>query len=82
MSESKLELIVSTESNELKIALLENDKLVEYRTEDRNNCFSVGDCFLGKIVKVSQNLNASFVDVGYKKYGLKKARRAPQFSKR
>ena len=69
MSASKLELIVSTESNELKIALLENNKLVEYRTEDRNNCFSVGDCFLGKIVKVSQNLNASFVDVGYKKYG-------------
>jgi len=69
MSESKLELVVSTESNELKIALLENNRLLEYRIEDKNNYFSVGDCFLGKVVKVSKNLNAAFIDVGYKKYG-------------
>lgn len=61
------ELIIDVSSNEIDIALLENQKLVELNKEKRNIKLSVGDIYLGKVKKTIPGLNAAFVDVGYKK---------------
>lgn len=61
------ELFVDVTPNELTIALLENKRLVELRTEQSNVQFAVGDVYLGKVKKIMPGLNAAFVDVGYEK---------------
>lgn len=61
------ELIINSTPTEVEIALLEDGKLVELHHQKTNNNFSVGDIFLGKIIKTMPNLNAAFVDIGHKK---------------
>lgn len=61
------ELFVEVDSNEVKIALLEENSLVELNREKNNLQFSVGDIYLGRVKKVIPALNAAFVDVGYPK---------------
>jgi len=61
------ELIVHSTSGGVDIALLEDKALVELHREDANSAFTVGDIFLGKIKRIRSDLNAAFVDVGYKK---------------
>ena len=61
------ELIIDSTANEVVIALLNDKRLIELHREKRNNNFSVGDIYLGKIKKVMPGLNAAFVDVGYEK---------------
>lgn len=61
------ELVINSTPGEVVIALLEDRKLVELIREKRNNNYSVGDIYLGKVRKVMPGLNAAFVDVGYEK---------------
>ena len=61
------ELIIDSTATEVVIALLNDKRLIELHREKRNNNFSVGDIYLGKIKKVMPGLNAAFVDVGYEK---------------
>ncbi|NSW44600.1 MAG: Rne/Rng family ribonuclease [Bacteroidales bacterium] len=61
------ELFVEVDSNEIKIALLEDKTLVELNKEKNNLQFSVGDIYLGRVKKIMPGLNAAFVDVGYSK---------------
>lgn len=61
------ELIINALPKGVEVALLEDKALVELHQENKNNAFSVGDVFLGKIRKVMPGLNAAFVDVGYQK---------------
>ena len=61
------ELIIDSNSSEVRIALLEDKTLVELQKEKDNNQFSVGDIFLGKVRKIMPGLNAAFVDVGYER---------------
>ncbi len=49
------------------MALLEDKRLVELHRERKNNNYSVGDIYLGKVRKIISGLNAAFVDVGYEK---------------
>ncbi|MBL0341447.1 MAG: Rne/Rng family ribonuclease [Bacteroidetes bacterium] len=60
------ELIIDSTPNEVHIALLEDKRLVEFNSEKDNN-FSVGDIYLGRIRKIMPGLNAAFVDIGYEK---------------
>ena len=62
-----LELIVDGHKDGIKLALLNDGKLIELHEEHGENDFSVGDIYLGKVRKVVPSLNASFVDVGYEK---------------
>lgn len=63
------ELIVDVKENEIHIALLKDKKLLEYSKEKKDNKFAVGDIYLARVRKMLPGLNASFVDVGYEKYG-------------
>src|ERR1044071_2851352 len=61
------ELIISSTANEVRIALLEDKKLVELNSEKKNQNFAVGDIYLGRIKKLIPGLNAAFVDVGHER---------------
>ncbi len=61
------ELIIDSGTTEVVMALLEEKRLVELHRERKNNNYSVGDIYLGKIKKIISGLNAAFVDVGYEK---------------
>lgn len=61
------ELIIDSNSSEIVIALIENKQLVELHKDKKNNNYSVGDIYLGKVKKIISGLNAAFVDVGYEK---------------
>ncbi len=61
------ELIIDSGTKEVVMALLEEKRLVELHRERKNNNYSVGDIYLGKIKKIISGLNAAFVDVGYEK---------------
>ena len=64
----KSELIVDVQSQEIAIALTEDDRLQEVSREQRNkDNFSVGNIYYGRVKKVMPALNAVFVDVGYEK---------------
>ena len=65
----KTELIIRSNSSDIDFALLKDGKLTALNKETTGNKFSVGDIFLAKIGKVLSGLNASFVNVGYKKDG-------------
>ncbi|MFM1744299.1 MAG: hypothetical protein RLZZ630_236 [Bacteroidota bacterium] len=61
------ELIIDSSSSEVNIALLEEKRLVELNKEKKENSFSVGDIYLGRVKKLMPSLNAAFVDIGYEK---------------
>lgn len=61
------ELIIDSNQSEIVIALLEDKLLVELHKWKKNNNYSVGDIYLGKVRKIISGLNAAFVDVGYEK---------------
>ena len=63
--ESVKDLIVDVSESEVKIALMDNHRLIELNKESSNgHSFTVGDVFLGKVKKVMPALNAAFVDIG------------------
>jgi ribonuclease G len=61
------DLIIDSNASEVVMALQEEKLLVELHKEGKNNSFSVGDIYLGKVKKIISGLNAAFVDVGYEK---------------
>lgn len=61
------ELIIDASSSEVTIALVEEKRLVELNKEKKENSFSVGDIYLGRVKKLMPSLNAAFVDIGYEK---------------
>ena len=58
------EIIIDASPAEVKIALLEDKRLVELHREVTNRTFSVGDVFLGKVRRIHSGMNAAFVEVG------------------
>ncbi len=63
------DLVVSSQTSEVNIALLEDGVLAELHKEKPNNQFAVGDVYLGRIKKILPGLNAAFVDMGSGKEG-------------
>ena len=51
----------------MRVALLENEELVELYQESSNSNFSVGDFYLGRVKRLKPSLNAAFVDIGHEK---------------
>jgi len=61
------DLLINSTKSDCRIALLKNGNLFEYHVERNDTKFTVGDIYLGSVKKIVPSLNASFVDVGYKK---------------
>ncbi|WP_185869128.1 Rne/Rng family ribonuclease [Blattabacterium cuenoti] len=61
------ELIINAEEQEVKIALLEEGKLLELHRDVFNEQFSVGDIYLGIVKKILYGLNAAIIDIGHSK---------------
>jgi ribonuclease G len=61
------ELIIDASTSEVTIALVEDKRLVELNKERKENNFSVGDVYIGRVRKLMPSLNAAFVDIGYEK---------------
>ncbi|MXV38592.1 Rne/Rng family ribonuclease [Flavobacteriaceae bacterium Ap0902] len=58
------ELVISTTDNLVKIALLEDGRLMEFHQDQLTQKFNVGDVYLAKIKKLAPGMNAAFVDIG------------------
>lgn len=59
------DLVVDVSSTEVRLALMENNRLVELNREStQGQSYSVGDVYLGKVKKLLPALNAAFVDIG------------------
>ena len=58
------ELIISTTSQETKIAILEDDELVEFYIERHRSQGIVGNIYKGKVTKVLPGMQSAFVDIG------------------
>ena len=61
------ELIITTHTDDVQIAMLEDKRLVEIHQEKSSEQFSVGNIYLGKIRKIMPGLNAAFVNIGCEK---------------
>ena len=61
------ELIIDAQPKEVTIALLEDQKLVEFQKEGQDSKYSVGNIYAGKVKKIMPALNACFVDVGHER---------------
>ncbi len=58
------ELVISTTTQETKIAILEDDELVEYLIERHRSQGIVGNIYKGKVTKVLPGMQSAFVDIG------------------
>lgn len=61
------EIVIDSTPAEVRIALLEDKRLVELHKETTSRHYSVGDIYLGKVRRINPGLNAAFVDVGHGK---------------
>jgi ribonuclease G len=58
------ELIISTTPQETKLAILEDDELVEFYIERHRSLSIVGNIYKGKVTKVLPGMQSAFVDIG------------------
>jgi len=58
------EIIINSALNEVRIAITEDAKLVEFFIETPDKERSVGNIYLGRVKKIVQGINAAFVDIG------------------
>lgn len=58
------ELVIHSQDDVVKIAMLEDGRLMEFQQEQVNQKFNVGDIFLAKIKKLAPGMNAAFVGIG------------------
>lgn len=63
----KRELLISVGDFETRIALLEDDRLVELSVERPETERMVGDIYKGRISKVLPGMQSAFVDIGWEK---------------
>ncbi|MGD8717242.1 MAG: Rne/Rng family ribonuclease [Candidatus Zixiibacteriota bacterium] len=64
------EIIVDTSLGEVRVALVENGKLVELYYEHEDADHYAGDIFKGRVEDVLPGLGSAFVDIGHEKRGL------------
>src|SRR5947207_15418369 len=57
-------LIISTTTQETKVAILEDDELVEFYIERHHSQNIVGNIYKGKVTKVLPGMQSAFVDIG------------------
>ncbi|MDD3731062.1 MAG: Rne/Rng family ribonuclease [candidate division Zixibacteria bacterium] len=63
----KKEILINSTEYEKRVAILEDDKLVELQVERADTDRMVGDIYKGKIKTVLPGMQAAFVDIGMEK---------------
>src|SRR5213075_3488839 len=63
----KREILISGSPRETRVAILEDDRLVELLVDRPDSHRSVGDIYLGKVEAVLPGIQAAFVDIGAEK---------------
>jgi ribonuclease G len=63
----KREILISGTPRETRVAILEDDRLVELLVDRVDNRRSVGDIYLGRVDAVLPGIQAAFLDVGLEK---------------
>lgn len=65
----KREILMNTTAHETRVAIIEDDMLVELMVERPDSARIVGDIFLGRVEAVLPGIQAAFVDIGTDKAG-------------
>jgi ribonuclease G len=63
------EVLISSTSLEIRIAILEDGELVEFMVEREQSRRLVGDVYLGRVNAILPGIQAAFIDIGYDKAG-------------
>jgi ribonuclease G len=63
----KREILISGTARETRVAILEDDRLVELLVDRPDSHRSVGDIYLGKVEAVLPGIQAAFIDIGAEK---------------
>ena len=63
----KREILINATQRETRVAILEDDELVELLVDRPDARRMVGDIYLGKVDAVLPGLQAAFVDIGTEK---------------
>ena len=63
----KREILINATARETRVAILEDDELVELLVDRPDSRRMVGDIYLGKVDAVLPGLQAAFVDIGTEK---------------
>ena len=63
----KREILINAGSRETRVAILEDEKLVELLVDRPDNRRMVGDIYLGRVEAVLPGIQAAFVDIGTEK---------------
>ncbi len=63
----KREILISSTSREIRVAILEDDQLVELLVDRPEARRMVGDIYLGRVEAVQPGIQAAFVDIGTEK---------------
>ena len=69
MSKIETRIYVNVTDYETRIAVVENDRLVELLTERPETERIVGDIYKGKVTAILPGIQAAFVDIGLEKAG-------------
>ncbi len=65
--QNRKEIIVNAEELEVRVAVLENGELEDYKIEHPNEERVVGGIYKGKVQNLEDGLQAAFIDIGMKK---------------
>src|SRR5512133_4275770 len=63
----KREILINATSRETRVAIMEDDELVELLVDRPDARRMVGDIYLGKVDAILPGLQAAFVDIGTEK---------------
>jgi len=63
----KYDLLISSDLNEIRVAILENDKVAELYFDREKKDSIIGNIYLGRVQKIIYGLDSAFVDIGVKK---------------
>lgn len=63
----KREILISATQREIRVAILEDEQLVELQVDRPENKRMVGDIYLGKVEAVLPGIQAAFVNIGTEK---------------
>ncbi len=63
----KREILITSTSREIRVAIIEDDQLVELLVDRPEARRMVGDIYLGRVEAVQPGIQAAFVDIGTEK---------------